>query len=263
MTNPDTQSTVEDVDQRGHFRGNDEQLCNCIAALLDLNDDNAVSHRVPNMAVTLLEAARQRLADQPRDDVREALEARAAEAEHRLYSFRRHNAARWQQLSEFVKERAPDLWSDYAAVSVNGSTTYGNDEPTYEREINILKFRAEAAEERAVKAEAKLTALSTDSGPTEEQAASDGLTQELNDILGRIDRSKVEDGTFALSMQAAARWLKLKGPEILTRLRTPDEGDRALEEAIGNACLRLRQIGTVKDQRLAEAMEQALKGSTQ
>lgn len=38
--------------------------------------------------------------------------------------------------------------------------------------------------------------------------------------------------------------------------------DEALERAISDACLRLRQIGTVKDQRLAEAMEAALKGDS-
>ena len=86
----------------------------------------------------------------------EAAEARAATAEYRLYSFRQHNAARWKQLSEFVKERAPDLWPDYAAVSVNGSTTYGADEPHYEREMNMLRHRVDAAEERAVEAEAAL-----------------------------------------------------------------------------------------------------------
>ena len=53
---------VTQVDGRGVFKGSDEQLCNSIDALLDLNAKGAVSHRVPGMAVTLLEAAADRIA---------------------------------------------------------------------------------------------------------------------------------------------------------------------------------------------------------
>lgn len=91
------------------------------------------------------------------DDVVEALERRAATAEHRLYSFRQHRAARSRQLNEFVKSRAPELWPDYAAISVNGAS-FDPDAPNYERELNILEHRAEAAKERATKAEAALAA---------------------------------------------------------------------------------------------------------
>ena len=55
-------NNVTQVDVRGVFKGSDEQLCNSIDALLDLNAKGAVSHRVPGMAVTLLEAAADRLA---------------------------------------------------------------------------------------------------------------------------------------------------------------------------------------------------------
>lgn len=53
-----------DISQRGQFSGDNIQLYNSISALLDLNDDGAVSHPVPGMAVSLLEAARQRLLEQ-------------------------------------------------------------------------------------------------------------------------------------------------------------------------------------------------------
>ena len=56
------QDNVTQADARGIFKGSNEQLCNSIDALLDLNDKGAVSHRVPGMAVTLLEAAHARLA---------------------------------------------------------------------------------------------------------------------------------------------------------------------------------------------------------
>lgn len=59
------QDNVTQVDARGMFKGSDEQLCNSIDALLDLNRKGAVSHRVPGMAVSLLEAAAERLEAQP------------------------------------------------------------------------------------------------------------------------------------------------------------------------------------------------------
>lgn len=92
----------------------------------------------------------------------EALRQRAATAEHRLLSFRQHHAARGEQLRQFIKDRAPELWPDYAAISVNGSV-YSDDytlEPVFERELNILRHRAEEAEARATKAEAALSPLS-------------------------------------------------------------------------------------------------------
>ena len=59
-----------------------------------------------------------------------------------------------------------------------------------------------------------------------------GLVEELQNVLGRIERSKVEDGTFKLSMEAAARWLKLKGDTILAALK---DRDVVLEEAAERA----------------------------
>ena len=77
-----TKYEVTQINQRGHFRGTNEQLCNSIAALLDLNDDGAVSHAVPGMAVTLLEAARHRLTSQPApSDLVESLACGMFEAE--------------------------------------------------------------------------------------------------------------------------------------------------------------------------------------
>lgn len=88
-----------------------------------------------------------------------AAEQRAAQAEHRLHSFRQGRAARSKVLAEFIKARAPELWADYAAISVNGSI-YSDEltvEPTYEREMNILRHRAEKAEEElaAIRARAE------------------------------------------------------------------------------------------------------------
>ncbi len=56
------QDNVTQTDARGMFKGSNEQLCNSIDALLDLNHKGAVAHRVPGMAVALLEAAHARLA---------------------------------------------------------------------------------------------------------------------------------------------------------------------------------------------------------
>ena len=86
---------------------------------------------------------------------------RAADAEHRLYSFRQHRAARSKALADFIQSRAPDLWSDYAALSVNGSlyTDESRIEPTYERAMNTLRYRAEHAEEELTKLRASLTPL--------------------------------------------------------------------------------------------------------
>lgn len=88
--------------------------------------------------------------------------------------------------------------------------------------------------------EALEKALSTTPAPTELQhnydsgaesvggvqidPAPTGLAGELAKVLDNIDRSKVKDGTFAIAMQAAARWVKLKGPEILTALQ-PTESE--------------------------------------
>lgn len=79
----------------------------------------------------------------------EAMEARAATAEHRLHTFRRDRSTRYQKLAEFIKERAPDLWPDYAAVSVNGSlyADHAVVEPSFEREMAKMEHRAEKAEE--------------------------------------------------------------------------------------------------------------------
>lgn len=98
----------------------------------------------------------------------EAMAQRAADAEHRLYAFRQGNAARGRALQQFIKDRAPDLWADYAAISVNGSF-YSDDytlEPVFDREMNILRYRAEDAEKRATEAADRLTAM---------KAAGDGL----------------------------------------------------------------------------------------
>ena len=93
-----------------------------------------------------------------RDAEVEAANQRAATAEHRLYSFRQHRAARSKTMAEFIKARAPELWSDYAALSVNGSL-YSDEltmEPVYEREMNILRYRAERAEEELAATKAAL-----------------------------------------------------------------------------------------------------------
>jgi hypothetical protein len=90
----------------------------------------------------------------------EALRRRAAEAEYSLFSYRQHRAARSAQINAFIKERAPELWDDYATLSVNGSV-YSEDytmEPTLEREMNVLRFRVDDAERRATEAEAMLSA---------------------------------------------------------------------------------------------------------
>jgi hypothetical protein len=83
----------------------------------------------------------------------EAASQRAATAESRLYSYSQHRAARFKALADFIQTRGPDLWADYAAMSANGSLyTDGNwIEPTYERAMNTLRHRAEAAEEEATK----------------------------------------------------------------------------------------------------------------
>ncbi len=89
-----------------------------------------------------------------------AAEQRASQSEHRLHSFRRSRASTSKALSEFIKARAPELWPDYAAVSVNKSV-YTDDytqEPTWEREMNILLYRAEKAEEELAAARAALGA---------------------------------------------------------------------------------------------------------
>ena len=89
-----------------------------------------------------------------------AAEQRASQSEHRLHSFRRSRASTSKALSEFIKARAPELWPDYAAVSVNKSV-YTDDytqEPTWEREMNILLYRAEKAEEELAAARAVLGA---------------------------------------------------------------------------------------------------------
>lgn len=52
---------VTNIDERGMFKGNDEQLCNCIEALIELNDNRATTPHVPAMAVSLLLAASARL----------------------------------------------------------------------------------------------------------------------------------------------------------------------------------------------------------
>lgn len=82
---------------------------------------------------------------------------RAAFAESRLHAFRQSRAARAKTLSEFIKARAPELWPDYAAVSVNGEL-YDEEgfHPNYEREMNILRHRAEKAEEGLAEARAAL-----------------------------------------------------------------------------------------------------------
>lgn len=80
-----------------------------------------------------------------------ALEDRASHAENRLHSFRKHQAARYKKLAEFIKLKAPDLWPDYAAMSANGSV-YSNGEWIdlgFEREMNSLNWRVEEAEKRA------------------------------------------------------------------------------------------------------------------
>lgn len=87
-----------------------------------------------------------------------AANQRAAQAEYRLYSFRQSRASTSKALAEFIKARAPDLWPDYAAVSVNKSV-YSDDyvqEPTWEREMNILRHRAEKAEDEATTLRAAL-----------------------------------------------------------------------------------------------------------
>lgn len=89
-----------------------------------------------------------------------AAEQRASQSEHRLHSFRRSRASTSKALSEFIKARAPELWPDYAAVSVNKSV-YTDDytqEPTWEREMNILLYRAEKAEEELAAARTALGA---------------------------------------------------------------------------------------------------------
>ena len=89
-----------------------------------------------------------------------AAEQRASQSEHRLHSFRQSRASTSKALSEFIKARAPELWPDYAAVSVNKSV-YTDDytqEPTWEREMNILLYRAEKAEEELAAARAVLGA---------------------------------------------------------------------------------------------------------
>lgn len=94
-------------------------------------------------------------------DLVEALEQRAAHAEHRYYGFRQWNAAKSAAVKKLIQDRAPELWPDFAAVSVNGSI-YSEGytmQPTFEREMNILRHRAEAAEERATKAEIALATL--------------------------------------------------------------------------------------------------------
>lgn len=53
---------VTNIDERGTFKGNDEQLCNCINALIELNDKRATTPPVPAFAVSLLIAASDRLA---------------------------------------------------------------------------------------------------------------------------------------------------------------------------------------------------------
>lgn len=86
----------------------------------------------------------------------EAANQRAAHAEHRLYSFRQGRAARSKVMADYIKAKCPELWPDYAALSVNGSL-YSDDltiEPVYEREMNTLRHRAETAEDRATAAKA-------------------------------------------------------------------------------------------------------------
>jgi len=112
-------------------------------------------------------------------EVIEALERRAADAEHRLYSFRQHRAANSRQLAAFIKERAPELWPDYAAVSVNGAAHY-NDVPNYDRELNILQHRAEKAEEEATKLRAALQS------PTDREG--DRLLREIVTFYDNLDR---------------------------------------------------------------------------
>ena len=94
------------------------------------------------------------------EDKIEAVRQRATEAEHRLMAFRQARAARDEALRQFIKERAPELWPDYAAVSANGSL-YSDGytlQPNYEREMNKLRWRVEDAERRATEAEARLLA---------------------------------------------------------------------------------------------------------
>ena len=96
-----------------------------------------------------------------RDIALEAAEIRAATAEYRLHSFRQHRAGRSKALAEFIQSRAPELWPDYAALSVNGSV-YSDDstiEPTYERAFNVAVHRAEKAEEEAVSHRARWSRL--------------------------------------------------------------------------------------------------------
>lgn len=95
-----------------------------------------------------------------RDRLREEVagaDQRAAFAESRLHAFRQSRAARAKTLAEFIKARAPELWPDYAAVSVNGAL-YDDEgfHPNYEREMNILRHRAEKAEEGLAEARAAL-----------------------------------------------------------------------------------------------------------
>lgn len=52
---------VTNIDERGTFKGDDVQLCNCISALIELNDKGWTAPRVPEMAVSLLMVAKGRL----------------------------------------------------------------------------------------------------------------------------------------------------------------------------------------------------------
>lgn len=86
---------------------------------------------------------------------------RAAHAESRLYSFRQHHAARTRLLQDFIKSRAPALWDEYAALSVNGSLYSEKEhiEPIYERELNLAVYRAQSAEDEATRLRAELATL--------------------------------------------------------------------------------------------------------
>lgn len=102
-----------------------------------------------------------------------AANQRAALAEDRLYSFRQGRASTGKALAEFIKARAPDLWPDYAAVSVNKSV-YSDDyvqEPTWERQMNILRHRAEKAEDEATTLRAALKGTDHDPAQIEGQEA--------------------------------------------------------------------------------------------
>ncbi|WBO23903.1 hypothetical protein [Sphingomonas abietis] len=96
----------------------------------------------------------------------EAALQRAATAESRLYSYSQHRAARWKQMADFIQSRAPDLWPDYAAISANGSiyTDSAWIEPTYERAMNVLRHRAERAEEEATALRARASDTTGEEG---------------------------------------------------------------------------------------------------